>query len=112
MSRGEWRARPGRDSGMHRLPGSSTNSPNRCRNQPYIAQIYAACYDTTRGASLRCARKPTRVSLIYRTEPTSKKWKTEKLKSKKRICSEVSVNSPGNRGVNPEEEKEDYDGKD
>jgi len=29
-------------------------------------------------------------------EPTTKKWKTEKLKSKKRICSEVSVNSPGN----------------
>jgi len=35
--------------------------------------------------------------LIYRTEPKiKKKWKTEKLKSKKRICSEVSVNSPGN----------------
>ena len=40
---------------------------------------------------LTCAQKPTRVSLIYRTEPTTK------LKSKnKRICSEVSVNSPGN----------------
>jgi len=29
-------------------------------------------------------------------EPITKKWKTEKLKSKKWICSEVSVNSPGN----------------
>jgi len=44
-------------------------------------------YDT------RCARKPTRVSLIYRTEPTTKKCKTEKLKSKRRICSEVTRNS-------------------
>jgi len=31
-------------------------------------------------------------------EPTTKKWKTEKLKKakKKQICSEVSVNSTGN----------------
>jgi len=36
--------------------------------------------------------------LINRTEPTTKKWKTEKLKSEKRICSEVSVNDPGNPG--------------
>jgi len=33
---------------------------------------------------------------MYHTEPTTKKWKTEKLKSKNRICSEVPVNSPGN----------------
>ena len=33
---------------------------------------------------------------MYRTEPTIKKWETEKRKSKNRICSEVSVNSPGN----------------
>ena len=52
--------------------------------------------DTIRYAILTCAQKLTWVSLIYRTEPTTKKWKTEKLKSKKRICSEVSVNSPGN----------------
>jgi len=38
-------------------------------------------YDT-RDATLTCDRKPTRVSLIYRTEPTTKKCKTEKLKSK------------------------------
>ena len=37
----------------------------------------------------------------------------ENRKSKKLICSEVSVNSPrGIRKVSPEEEKEDYDGKD
>jgi len=29
-------------------------------------------------------------------EPTTKKWRIERLKTKKRICSEVSVNSPGN----------------
>jgi len=39
-------------------------------------------YDTIRDAILTCAREPTRVSLIYRTETTAKKCKTEKLKSK------------------------------
>jgi len=47
-------------------------------------------------AILTCAQKLTRVSLIYCTEPTTKKWKTEKLKRKKCICSEVSVNSLAN----------------
>ena len=41
-------------------------------------------YDTIRDASLTCARKPTWVGLIYRTETTSKNCKTEKLKSKNR----------------------------
>ena len=45
-------------------------------------------YDTIRDAILRCAQKLTWVSLIYHTEPTTKKWKTEKA-----ICSEVSVTS-------------------
>ena len=56
-------------------------------------------YDTIRDATLTCDQKPTRVSLIYHTEPTTKKWTTEKkLKSKKNgyARSEVSVNSPGN----------------
>jgi len=45
---------------------------------------------------LTCAQKLTWVSLIYRTERTAKKWgKTEKLKGKKRACSEASVNSLG-----------------
>jgi len=54
-------------------------------------------YDTIRDAILTCARKPTWVSLIYRTEPTTKKCKTEKkTKSRKQICSEITVNSPAN----------------
>ena len=39
-------------------------------------------YDTIRDAILTCDRKPTWVRLIYRTETTTEKWKTEKLKSK------------------------------
>jgi len=51
---------------------------------------------------------------LYRTESTTKKCKTEKkLKSKKWICSEVTVNSLGNprRPIfSPEEEKEEKEG--
>ena len=53
-----------------------------------------------RGGILTCNQKPTRVSLIYRTEPTTKKVenrRTEKL-TKTAKCSEVSVNGL----VNPE----------
>jgi len=55
-----------------------------------------------------CNQKLTWVSLIYRTEPTSKQWENKKkLESKKRVCTEVSINSPGNPcGVSPEEEKQ------
>ena len=53
-------------------------------------------YDTIRDAILTCARKPTWVSLIYRTEPTTKMWKNRKTKSRKQICSEITVNSPEN----------------
>ena len=54
-------------------------------------------HDTIRDAILTCARKPTWVSLIYRTEPTTKKCKNrKKTKSRKQICSEITVNSPGN----------------
>ena len=45
--------------------------------------LYTVLY-TIRDAILMCAQKPTWVCLIYRTE--TKKWKTEKLKSKKQIC--------------------------
>jgi len=37
-------------------------------------------YDTIRDAVVTCARKPTWVSLIYRTEPTTKKCKNRKTK--------------------------------
>jgi len=52
--------------------------------------------NTIRDAILTCARKPTRVSLIYRTKPTSKKCKNRKTKSRKQMCSEITVNRPGN----------------
>ena len=48
-------------------------------------------YDTIRDASLTCAQKPTQVCLIYRTEPTTKKWR--KRKCKKRICLEIDKQS-------------------
>ena len=50
-------------------------------------------------------------NLRHRTN--NQKVGEEKLKSTKRICSEVSVNSPrGIRGVSPEEETGGYGGKD
>jgi len=53
-------------------------------------------YDT-RCYILTCARKPTSVILIYRTEPTTKKCKNrKKTKSRKQIRSEITVNSQGN----------------
>ena len=39
---------------------------------------YQTCWITIRDAILTCARKPTWVSLIYRTEPTTKKCKNRK----------------------------------
>jgi len=53
-------------------------------------------YDTIRDAILTCARKPTRVGLLYRTEPTTKKCKNRKTKSRKQVCSEITVSSLGN----------------
>ena len=47
-----------------------------------------------RDAILMSARKPTRVSLIYHMESTTKKYKRKKLKSTLQICSEVTVNIP------------------
>ena len=44
--------------------------------------------------------------LVYLTEPKPKKWKIEKLKSKKWIYSEVSVKVWGICGVSPDESKE------
>jgi len=62
-------------------------------------------YDTIRDAILTCARKPTWVGLIYRTETTTKNCKTEKLKSKNRYVTSNSK-SLGNRVVSCEEEEE------
>ena len=62
-------------------------------------------YDTIRDAISTCARKPTWVGLIYRTETTTKNCKTEKLKSKNRYARSNSK-SRRNHVVSPEEEKE------
>jgi len=54
---------------------------NRYRDialHPNGGLTYTIRYDTIRDAILTCAQKPTRVSLIYGTEPTTKKWNTEK----------------------------------
>ena len=65
-----------------------------------IIQLFAQnplWYDTIRDAIITCAWKPTWVSLIYRTEPTTKKCKNrKKTKSRKQICTEITVNSLGN----------------
>ena len=43
-----------------------------------VARRCFGALDTIRDGSFTCARKQTRVSLIYRTEPTTKKWKNRK----------------------------------
>ena len=58
-----------------------------------IALNYKILYDMIRYAIVTCNQKMTWVRLMYSTEPTTKKWRTEKLKT---ICSQVSVNSPEN----------------
>jgi len=49
---------------------------------------------------------------IGRTEPTTKKRKTEKLKKVKTDMLRSNSESLGNHVVSPEEEKEGYGGKD
>ena len=66
-----------------------------CDMQPWARAVQ--CLERlSRDVIFTCAQKPTLVSLLYRTEPTTEKCKTEKVNSKKLICSEVSVNSPRN----------------
>jgi len=68
----------------------------------FIYTFFTIRYDTIRDAILTCARKPTWVGLIYRTETTTKYCKTEKLKGKNSLTLKVW----GNHVVSPEEEKE------
>jgi len=56
-----------------------------------------------RHAILTCAQKLTRVSLIYHAKPTTKKWKTEKVK--KGHAQKYPETVRGIRGVSPEEGK-------
>jgi len=65
---------------------------------------YSLRYDTIRDAILTCARKPTWIGLIYRTEPTTKNCKTEKLKSKSRYVRSNSKNL-GNHVVRSEKKR-------
>ena len=65
-------------------------------NWRHCHPVYWPCSHTIRDAILTCARKPTWVSFICRTEPTTKKCKNRKTKSRKQICSEITVNSLGN----------------
>jgi len=64
-----------------------------------------------RDAILTCAQKLTLVSLIYCTEPKTKKCEKE-LKSKNGYAQKYRYTVRGIRGVSPEEEKVGYGGKD
>ena len=71
---------------------NSTQPQNGRRTRVAVLTLDRIRYNTIRDAILMCAQTLTWVSLIYRMEPTTKKWE----KKKKRICTEVSVNSLGN----------------
>ena len=60
-----------------------------------VRNLLTIRYDTIRDASITCARK---LSLPHGT--TTKKCKTKKTKSRKQICLEITVNSPGIHVVN------------
>jgi len=64
-----------------------------------------------RDAILTCAQKLTLVSLIYCTEPKTKKCEKE-LKSTNGYAQKYRYTVRGIRGVSPEEEKVGYGGKD
>ena len=65
-----------------RKPPRDQRPKERPRTIARYGHYHNVTYDTIRDAILTCARKPTRVSLINRTETTTKKCKTEKLKTK------------------------------
>jgi len=52
--------------------GYRMNKPTHASDDEYLR------YDTIRDAILTCARKPTLVGLIYRTETTTKNCKKKK----------------------------------
>ena len=58
-------------------------------------------------------RYNTRCYFNVHMEPKNTQWKKEKVhvRSKQRICSEVSVIVRGIRAVSPDEEEEGYGGK-
>jgi len=65
-----------------------------CLNgQPRGQVLYDTIRAAIRDAILTYSQKLTRVSLIYRKELTTKRWKTEKLKSKTRSIGKQSGES-------------------
>jgi len=52
-------------------------------------------YDTIRDVILTCVRKPTRVGLVYRAEPTTEQWRTERRKTNKSIMLRSIRKQPG-----------------
>jgi len=79
---------------------------DRSHSPPWIRHWlwFKSRYDTIRDAILTCAGKPTWIGLIYRTETTTEKCKTEKLKSKSRYVRSNSK-SLGNHVVRSEKKK-------
>ena len=63
--------------------------------------------NTIRDAILTCARKPTYVGLIYRTETTTKNCKREKLKTTKTAYARGNRKSLRNYVVSAEEEEKE-----
>ena len=53
-------------------------------------------YDTRWYINVRSKANMSQLNLSYRTEQTTKKCKNRKTKSRKQICSEITVSSPGN----------------
>jgi len=76
--------RPGSDDAGEKTRTSRRRSPGRTNTSRVC--LSATKYDTIRGALN---------GSVYRTDTATKQWKTEKLKGKERICSEVSASSPG-----------------
>jgi len=52
-------------------------------------------YDTRCYINVRSKADMSQLNLPHCTEPTTKKCKNRKTKSRKQICSEITVNSPG-----------------
>jgi len=64
--------------------------------QNYMVLLFVDLRKSVSKVNVHSKSDITLVSLIYHTKPKTEKWKKENLKSKTRICSEVSVNSTGN----------------
>jgi len=62
-------------------PRSVGGAAGALQTREILGKFCLLYQSVVRDAILTCAREPTRVSLIYRTETTNKKCRTEKLKS-------------------------------